>query len=318
MSLLTHESVRPGDPKYFTNRLMEVDIPLVDEGTCRKTYSHTNAVIDHRSLCAGLAEGGRDSCQGDSGGPLVAKATNGRFVQIGVVSNGIGCGLKDGYGAYSRVSAFKDWIQANAHIDPFQHDTPSPGPVESPAQPPVAPPPISTPPPTRPPLSSALDNAAGIQVDVVQGQTLRLGQKAQFRVSAAKSGYLVLLDATPGRKLVQIFPNQHSLVSPTGGRPKSNFIEPARPITVPDPGNPYEGFAFTVDLPTGDGKLVAILSDDPLKSVPVPDMPLPMDQAQSIEYLAHLLGELGRDLEIQGTKQPRNWSFVTKNYRIVQ
>lgn len=315
IDVLTHEVIRPGDPKYYTNRLMEVELPLVDENTCKKTFSSTRSVIDHRSLCAGLAEGGKDSCQGDSGGPLVAKAASGRFLQIGVVSFGISCALKDGYGVYSRVSAFKDWIEANAHIDPFQHDVPDPGPTAS-LTPPVTSPPASTPLNT-PSTSSALDNLAGIKVDVVQGQTLKVGEKAQFRVSAKKSGYLVLLDAPPGQKLVQIFPNKRSLASPTGGRPKSNFIEAGSSITVPNPGNPYEGFVFTADLPAGDGKLIAILSDDPLKSIPMPEMPLPMDQVQSIDYLAHMMAELGRDLEIQGATKPRNWSFVTKNYRIV-
>jgi secreted trypsin-like serine protease len=325
VDLLTHENIRPGDPKYFTTRLMEVEIPLVDEDTCRKTFIHTNAVIDHRFLCAGLVEGGKDSCQGDSGGPLVAKAANGQFIQIGVVSNGIGCALKEGYGAYSRVSAFKDWIQSNAHIDPFQHEAPSQGPVASAIPPQTSPaPPTSAVPPSPSVLApppqpvSTSDNAAGIQVGFVQGQTLRVGQKAQFRVSAAKPGYLVLLDVAPGRQPAQIFPNKRSLSSPTGGRPRSNFIEAGHPITVPDPGNPYEGFEFTADLPAGEGKLVAILSDEPLKSVPLPDAPMPMDQPQSMDYLAHLMAELSRDLEIQGTKQPHDWSFATKTYRIVQ
>jgi len=35
-------------------------------------------------LCAGTAEGGRDSCQGDSGGPLLTSAN----VQVGIVSFG--------------------------------------------------------------------------------------------------------------------------------------------------------------------------------------------------------------------------------------
>jgi secreted trypsin-like serine protease len=69
-------------------------------------------------LCAGLKAGGRDSCYGDSGGPLVADL-GGKPLQLGVVSWGEGpadaeikCGHEDVYGVYSRVSAFKDWIEA--------------------------------------------------------------------------------------------------------------------------------------------------------------------------------------------------------------
>jgi secreted trypsin-like serine protease len=319
VDLLTHEAVRPGDPKYYTNRLMEVEVPLVDEDTCKRAYSGAPSVIDHRSVCAGLAEGGKDSCQGDSGGPLVAKTANGRFVQVGVVSFGKYCALKDGYGVYSRVSAFKDWIESNAHIDPFQPNTPASGPVASAApSPSAASPPTSAPAPPASLSASTSDNAAGIQLDFVQGQNLKVGQKAQFRVSAARPGYLVLLDVAPGGKLVQIFPNKRSLASPVGGRPRSNFIEAGRTITVPDPNNPYEGFVFTADLPAGDGALLAILSDEPLQSVLLPDTPLPMDQRRSMDYLARLTAELGRDLEIQGTNKSSNWSFVTKPYKIVQ
>lgn len=47
--------------------------------------------------------------QGDSGGPLVCEFNN-TWVQVGIVSWGIGCGRKDFPGVYTEVSIYKLWI----------------------------------------------------------------------------------------------------------------------------------------------------------------------------------------------------------------
>ena len=99
---------RPVDPSdVLTSRLMQVELPLVGEQTCRKAYP--GAKIDARTLCAGLKKGGKDSCQGDSGGPLVARDGD-EWVQVGVVSWGAGCAKPGKYGVYTNVGAFTEWV----------------------------------------------------------------------------------------------------------------------------------------------------------------------------------------------------------------
>ncbi|MEH2567732.1 trypsin-like serine protease [Bradyrhizobium sp. AZCC 2289] len=324
--LLTNDAVRPNDPRYFTDRLMEVDIPLVSEDVCRKAYNDGSSKIDHRVLCAGLREGGKDSCQGDSGGPLVTKVSQGQYAQIGVVSFGRYCALKESYGVYSKVSAFIGWIQKETGVHfvqsilppSVQPAPPVVQPLPPPALPSASPSSPSVPPSGQPSPASASDNAAGVSVSFVQGETLKVGQKAQFRVTTEKPGYLLLIDITPDRKMTQVFPNARSLSTPTGGRQRSNYVESSSPLLVPNPKNPYEGFEFKTEPPFGEGLLVAILSAEPIQSITLPDAPKTMDPDQALEYFSKLTNELGRNLEIGGTARPRDWSFAVRGYRIIQ
>src|SRR5882762_2073107 len=101
---------------------------------------------------------------------------------------------------------------------------------------------------------------------------------------------------------------------------------------IPYAKNPFEGFSFTVDPPTGQGMLVAILSAEPLKSVSMPSAPTTMSSTEALDFLTKLTDELGRSIEIvpvgpsagagttagPATGKPRDWSFATRTYRIVQ
>ena len=111
---LTGEPVRQSD--VSTSRLMEVQMPLISDQTCRDAYTDLSDVrLDHRTLCAGLPEGGKDSCQGDSGGPLVVR-DGATWLQAGVVSWGISCAKPGRYGVYTEVGAFARWIEAQTGL----------------------------------------------------------------------------------------------------------------------------------------------------------------------------------------------------------
>ncbi|GBP39793.1 Chymotrypsinogen 2 [Eumeta japonica] len=92
--------------------LQKVSIPIWSNADCRLKYGAAapGGIVDHM-MCAGRAS--MDSCSGDSGGPLMVNE-GGRWIQVGVVSWGIGCGKGQYPGVYTRVTAFLPWIQKNS------------------------------------------------------------------------------------------------------------------------------------------------------------------------------------------------------------
>jgi secreted trypsin-like serine protease len=95
-----------------TPQLMRVWVDVQDRSQCEANYQEVipSAEITDNMLCAGLPEGGQDSCQGDSGGFLGAPLGNGDYVQLGVVSWGVGCARPKLFGVYTRVGNYADWI----------------------------------------------------------------------------------------------------------------------------------------------------------------------------------------------------------------
>lgn len=92
--------------------LLQVQVPVVDNESCKKSYAKHGAVITESQICAGEKKGGKDSCRGDSGGPLMLPQT-GAYYQIGIISFGYKC-AEPGYpGVYTRVTSYLDWISDN-------------------------------------------------------------------------------------------------------------------------------------------------------------------------------------------------------------
>ncbi|CAI9172662.1 unnamed protein product [Rangifer tarandus platyrhynchus] len=92
--------------------LQEVQVSIINKSRCsylfQQPYYRSN--INYDMICAGSEDGNADSCKGDSGGPLVCEK-NGRWIQIGIVSWGVGCGRRNRPGVYTNVSLYFNWIQ---------------------------------------------------------------------------------------------------------------------------------------------------------------------------------------------------------------
>jgi secreted trypsin-like serine protease len=95
-------------------RLRAAKVPFVPDGACGSAYRGAGyRFVADEMICAGdLRRGGVDSCQGDSGGPLVRRDADHRFVQVGIVSWGLGC-ARPGYpGVYTQLSRLGPALRA--------------------------------------------------------------------------------------------------------------------------------------------------------------------------------------------------------------
>jgi secreted trypsin-like serine protease len=99
------------DSLHQQRRLRAATVPVVPDAACARAYRRAGvALVADESICAGRA--GVDTCQGDSGGPMVRRGAAGDWVQVGIVSWGLGCARAGYPGVYTQVSTFRAAIRA--------------------------------------------------------------------------------------------------------------------------------------------------------------------------------------------------------------
>ncbi|KAM8969183.1 transmembrane protease serine 11E-like isoform 1-T1 [Sarcophilus harrisii] len=121
------DKIKPGTPAYVTgfgalkndgrsvNILQQVQVDIIDSKTCNEPQAYNNAITSGM-ICAGFLQGGKDACQGDSGGPLVSSNSRDIWYLYGIVSWGDECAEPNKPGVYTRVTAFRDWIEAKTGV----------------------------------------------------------------------------------------------------------------------------------------------------------------------------------------------------------
>uniref|UniRef100_A0A672QEJ3 Ovochymase 2 n=1 Tax=Sinocyclocheilus grahami TaxID=75366 RepID=A0A672QEJ3_SINGR len=106
--------------------LQEVQLDLLEQSKCKHVLQTLRPGQNTFTvLCTGPERGGRDACQGDSGGPLLCPRADGRWVAVGVISWGKGCGRswynnkikplsrRGSAGVFTDVLMFLSWIKYN-------------------------------------------------------------------------------------------------------------------------------------------------------------------------------------------------------------
>uniref|UniRef100_A0A2K6AQM1 Complement C1r n=1 Tax=Macaca nemestrina TaxID=9545 RepID=A0A2K6AQM1_MACNE len=89
-----------------------VRLPIANRKDCETWLRGKNRmdVFSQNMFCAGHPSLKQDACQGDSGGVFAVRDPNtDRWIATGIVSWGIGC--SKGYGFYTKVLNYVDWIK---------------------------------------------------------------------------------------------------------------------------------------------------------------------------------------------------------------
>ncbi|XP_046292563.1 serine protease 44-like [Marmota monax] len=95
-----------------SEELQEAELNIIRHQKCNELLqkrTKTKVQFTKEGTVCGYNDEGKDSCQGDSGGPLVCEY-NTTWIQVGIVSWGIGCGRLGYPGIYTEVSFYRDWI----------------------------------------------------------------------------------------------------------------------------------------------------------------------------------------------------------------
>lgn len=100
-----------GEGAKSLSKLMQAQIPVIDNYSCNNSYSRHGRKITNEQICTYDEYNKKDACQGDSGGPLILHDENYYYI-IGVVSFGFKCGEPGYPGVYTRVTSYLNWISS--------------------------------------------------------------------------------------------------------------------------------------------------------------------------------------------------------------
>lgn len=148
-------------------------------------------------------------------------------------------------------------------------------------------------------------NPARLAIQILPSGRFRLGQEMRFRITSQQEGHLLVVDLNAAGELSQVYPMDQGGIGAIDDR-----LRPGRALTLPEPRS---GISFSASEPTGTGRLIAILTGEPLVLDDLLDAGQGAGAGQDpvtgiLERLSRLQG---------GGSVPATWSLTQAEYLIV-
>ncbi len=168
------------------------------------------------------------------------------------------------------------------------------------------------------PQQSFVENDAGLRLEMLPAVSVAIGTDVTFRVSAKAPGYLIVVNLDPAGKVTQVYPRPDDVLHGDGQSPSSNRLNRGQVMTIPDPRSSVTGPGIRIAPPAGLAVALAILCDQPVQLLDLPDVPASLaGRAEALVYLA----DATRALQLASAKpnarpaRPK-WSFNAEFYLV--
>lgn len=144
-----------------------------------------------------------------------------------------------------------------------------------------------------------------VSIQITPSPSLRLGDRAVFRVDTTRPGYLILVDINADGQVTQLFPNDYS------GR-IDNWVGPNATVYVPDVNYPFE---FVAAPPTGPAQLVAVVAEHQGTLARILEANATLAPVQGVEsYLGAIAAQLREPVPELVSENPPVWRNRTQSF----
>ena len=155
------------------------------------------------------------------------------------------------------------------------------------------------------------DNTARLDIDILPSPRVQVGQKVTYRIEGHhRDGYLLVVDVATDGTVTQLFPNRYS-----ENAGADRLLRAGTPRNIP---GPYDGFALRAQPPPGQGKLVAVVTED---MITLNDLVAPHRDLQPVLNPREWLLSLGMRLRdpqlLAHDTLPPGWSSAIIDYEIL-